>query len=309
MTIIVVFGSINMDLIAKVPRFPHPGETISGTEFLTAAGGKGANQAVAAARLGISTHLVGRVGGDDFGRQLMESLRENQVQCDRIFIDDTTHSGVAVISVVPQGENQIVVIPGANGRINATDVERLQDLLPKARALLLQLEIPMPAVISAARSAQAAGVPVILDPAPAPEYLPAELYPSIDIITPNEVEASQLTGIPVNSPQTAAAAAEILLSRGAKQAIVTLGAKGVFCATRKENFAIRAFAVPVVDTVGAGDAFNGGLAAALAADLSLRQAIIWGAAAAALAVSAAGAQPAMPDRITLEAFLQQQGVV
>lgn len=306
---IVVLGSINMDLVAKVPRFPNPGETVSGTEFFTTAGGKGANQAVAAARLGISTDLVGRVGADDFGQQLLASLQENGVKCDRIKIDDTTHSGVAVISVDAKGENQIVVIPGANGQIDADDVERLQDLLPKARVLLLQLEIPMPAVIAAARSAQKAGVPVILDPAPAPANLPAELYPLVDIITPNEVEASQLTGLPVNSPQTAAAAAEILLSRGAKQAIVTLGAKGVFCATGKESFAIRAFSVPVVDTVGAGDAFNGGLAAALDADLSLRQAAFWGAAAAALAVSAAGAQPAMPDRAKFEAFLQQQGVV
>ncbi|MGK7903639.1 MAG: ribokinase [Hormoscilla sp.] len=306
---IVVFGSINIDLVAKLPRFPHPGETVSGTEFFTAAGGKGANQAVASARLGISTHLVGRVGADDFGQQLLHSLRENQVLCDRISIDNSTHSGVAVISVDAKGENQIVVIPGANGRINTDDVERLQDILPQATALLLQLEIPMPAVISAARSAQQAGVPVILDPAPVPAYLPPELYPLIDIITPNEVEASQLTGLPVNSPQTAAAAAEVLLERGAKQAIVTLGGKGVFCATGKENFAIPAFAVPVVDTVGAGDAFNGGLAAALSADLSLRQAAIWGAAAAAMAVSAAGGMPAMPDRLAFEAFLQQQGVV
>lgn len=306
---IVVLGSINIDLVAKVHRFPHPGETVSGTEFFTSAGGKGANQAVAAARLGLSTHLVGRVGADAFGQQLLHGLREYQVECDRISIDDSTHSGVAVISVAARGENQIVVIPGANGRINASDVEGLQDLLPQASALLLQLEIPMPAVIAAARSALEAGVPVILDPAPAPEYLPPELYPLIDIITPNEVEASQLTGLPVNSPQTAAAAAEVLLERGAKRAIVTLGAQGVFCATGKENFAIPAFDLPVVDTVGAGDAFNGGLAAALEADLSLRQAVTWGAAAAALAVSAAGAQAAMPDRATFEAFLKQQGIV
>jgi len=305
---IVVLGSINIDLVAKVPRFPLPGETVSGTDFFTSAGGKGANQAVAAARLGLSTHLVGRVGADAFGQQLLHGLKENQVQCDRISIDDSTHSGVAVISVDAEGENQIAVIPGANGRINGDDVQRLQDLLPQARALLLQLEIPMPAVISAARSAKEAGVPVILDPAPAPNDIPPELYPLIDIITPNELEASQLTNLSVDSPQTAAAAAEVLLERGAKQAIVTLGAKGVFCATGKETFAIPAFDVPVVDTVGAGDAFNGGLAAALAADLSLGQAAIWGAAAAALAVSGAGGMPAMPDRPTFEAFLQQQGI-
>jgi ribokinase len=204
---IIVFGSINMDLVTKTPRLPIAGETLQGHEFFTAAGGKGANQAVAAARLGIATHLVGRLGNDDFGRQLLADLQATGVHTDGILVDEATSSGVAVITVDDAGENNIIIIAGANGCVNQQDVERLSNLLAGCAALLLQLEIPLPAVLAAAQAARQAGVKVILDPAPARTDIPPELYQLVDIITPNEIEASQLVGFFVNGQETAAKAA------------------------------------------------------------------------------------------------------
>ncbi|MDF0554947.1 ribokinase [Kamptonema sp. UHCC 0994] len=300
---IIVFGSINIDLIAKTPRLPLPGETLLGHHFFTAGGGKGANQAVAASRLGITTHLIGRVGGDNFGQELLTSLQSYGLNTDKILIDKSTHSGIAIIAVEDSGQNNIIVIPGANNCINDTDLERLKEILPKATALLLQLEIPLQVVQSAAKIACEAGVKVILDPAPFRSDIPLDFYRLIDIITPNEVEASQLVGFSVNNQETAAQAAVKLRQFGVNNAIIKLGAKGVVCATADESFFIPAFAVEAVDTVAAGDAFNGGLAAALDAGLSLREAVVWGAAAGALCATKNGAQPAMCDRATFDAFL------
>ncbi|MGJ3251831.1 MAG: ribokinase [Elainellaceae cyanobacterium] len=185
---VIVFGSINMDLVALSPRLPMPGETIVGHQFETIPGGKGANQAVAVARLGIPTQMVGRVGGDSFGHELIAKLHESGVGCDRIVIDSETTSGIAVIEVDDQGENHIVIISGANGRFDATDIERLRAILPGARALMLQLEIPLPSVVAAAHAAHV-GVPVILDPAPARADVPPDLYPLIDVLTPNQIES------------------------------------------------------------------------------------------------------------------------
>jgi ribokinase len=298
----VVFGSINLDLVVKTPRLPLPGETLTGHGFTTAPGGKGANQAVAIARLEVSSYMVGRVGGDNFGRELLASLQGAGVQTEYVLVDKNISSGVAAIAVDDAGENQIIVIPGANGRVDKTDVERLQDLLSEAKVLLLQLEIPLKSVIIAAQVAKATGVQVILDPAPA-QNLPDELYPLVDIITPNETEAGQLVGFPVNGQEAATEAARVLLQKGVGCAIVKLGAKGVVCATSAETFFTPAFPVAAVDTVAAGDAFNGGLTAALLEGLPLRQAIVWGAAAGALAATKPGAQAAMCDRATLETFL------
>ncbi|MFB8789065.1 MAG: ribokinase [Potamolinea sp.] len=306
MTKIIVFGSINMDLITKTPRLPVAGETLQGYDFFTTAGGKGANQAVAAARLGISTHLVGRLGNDDFGRQLLAGLQSAGVHTEGVLVDKTTSSGVAVIAVDVSGENSIIIVAGANGCINQQDVDRLKDLLPKATALLLQLEIPLPAVLEAAQAARQQQVRVILDPAPAPasSVLPPELFPLIDIITPNEVEATDLVGFPVDGQDSAAKAAAQLLQRGVGTVIVKLGSQGVFCATAEERFFIPAFPVQAVDTVAAGDAFNGALAAALAQGRPLREAVVWGAAAGAISATKAGAQSSLPDRETFEAFLK-----
>lgn len=225
---IIVFGSINIDLVATVPRLPNPGETLLGHNFVQVPGGKGANQAVALARLGIPTHMVGRVGTDSFGSELLYNLQNSGVETENVSIDENVSSGVAAIAVDDRGENQIIVIPGANGRVNQEDVERLSDLLPNSTAILLQFEIPLAAVVAAAKAAHQAGVKVILDPAPAQSHVPDELYSLVDIITPNEVEAGQLVGFPVNNEESAKAASAVLLQRGVKCAIVKLGAKGVF---------------------------------------------------------------------------------
>ncbi len=300
---IIVFGSINLDLVAKTPRLPVPGETIIGSNFLTAGGGKGANQAVAAARLGVSTHMIGRVGNDNFGEELLTNLQSYGLNTDNISIDKNSHSGVAIIAVDDGGQNNIIVIPGANNHLGDADIERLQKLLPGATSLLLQLEIPLEVVHRAALIACEAGVRVILDPAPARSDLPLELYPLIDTIAPNEVEASQLVGFAVHDTETAIKAAKKLQQRGVKNAIVKLGDRGVVAVTADRTLFVPAFAVEAIDTVAAGDAFNGGLAAALDAGLSLEEAVVWGAAAGALCVTKMGAQVAMCDRATFDAFL------
>lgn len=303
---IIVFGSINMDLVTKVPHLPHRGETLQGTDFFTTPGGKGANQAVAVAKLGISTRFVGRVGGDNFGEELIQSLQNAKVKTKRLLIDKSVNSGIAVITVEDSGENEIIVIPGANGKIDETDVKRLKEILTGKTALLLQLEIPISAVVAAAKAAKDAGVMVILDPAPAQGNIPEEIYPLIDIITPNEVEAVQLVGFAIDNQESAIQAATKLRQRGVKNAIAKLGDKGVVCATAGETFFVPAFPVQAVDTVAAGDAFNGGLAAALAEGLSLRQAVVWGAAAGALAATKPGAQASLPSREEFDTFLRER---
>ena len=304
---IIVFGSINMDLVATAPHLPTAGETLLGYDFFQAPGGKGANQAVAIAKLGIPTQIVGRVGKQGFSQELIDNLATNDVKTDNIFVDESVSSGVAIINVDDAGENLIVVIPGANGQVNQEDVERLSRLLPGKKALLLQLEIPVPAVIAAAEAARKVGVKVILDPAPAQKDLPEELYPLIAILTPNQVEAAQLVGFPVNDQDSAKKAAEILLQKGVKCAVVKLGSKGVYCSNGTESFFTPAFSVKTVDTTAAGDAFNGGLAAAISQEFSLKQAIIWGSAAGALAATKSGAQPSLPDRHTFDKFLIRHG--
>lgn len=300
---IIVFGSINIDLVATAPRLPIAGETLLGESFLQTPGGKGANQAVALAKLGIPTQMIGRVGADNFGVELIKNFQNYGVKTENILIDKNVSSGIAVITVDHKGENYIIVIPGANGQVNQEDINRLYPLLPTATAILLQLEIPIDTVVAAAKAAKNANITVILDPAPAQSQLPDEIYPLIDIITPNEIEASQLVGFPVNGEETAAKAAKILLQKEVKCAMIKLGSKGVYCATAEESFFIPAFPVHAVDTVAAGDAFNAGLAAALFHKLPLREATVWGAAAGALATTKLGAQSSLPDRMTLEKFL------
>ncbi|HEY9620905.1 MAG TPA: ribokinase [Crinalium sp.] len=303
---VIVFGSINMDLVARTPRLPAPGETLIGHVFETIPGGKGANQAVAVARLGISTEMVGRVGGDTFGQELINGLKLSGVGCDRVLIDPSTHSGVAMIAVDDASENNIIVIPGANGQMGHDDIARLEALLPQSTVLLLQLEIPLPAVVAAAQAAKRAGVRVILDPAPARSDLPNELYPLVDIITPNQVEASHLVGFPVVDVESAAKAADVLNQRGVLTSIIKLGKSGALCRTGAETFQIPIFPVNAVDTVAAGDAFNGGLAAGLAAGLSLQDATTQASAVGALSVTKAGAQPSLPTRAELDAFLRHE---
>ena len=300
---IVVFGSLNLDLVTQTPRLPVAGETIRGDNFFTGLGGKGANQAVAAARLGASTRAIGRVGGDRFGEQLLKGLWDSGVDASGVRVDESTHSGVAVVSVDRTGENAIVIVPGANGRVDESDVDRLKALLADATVLLLQLEVPTPIVEAAARVARDAGVTVILDPAPASEFSES-LYEYVDILTPNEIEASQLLGASVDDPETALQAASAFRRRGVDRAIVTLGARGIAYATAEESAFVPAFAVEAVDTTAAGDAFNGALAAAIDRGLPWLDTLRWAMAAGALSVTKVGAQPSMPDLEHLEEALQ-----
>jgi len=301
---VVVFGSINMDLVVRTPRLPTPGETLTGHTFFTAPGGKGANQAVACARLGVPTRMVGRVGDDLFGEQLRASLRSFGVQDDGV-LTTPGPSGVALIAVDDTAENTIVIVPGANGAVSIADIPRLERALDGARALLLQLEVPIETVVAAARAAHTRGVTVILDPAPAVP-LPDELYALADIITPNEHEATTLTGIAVHDDQGAIAAARALIARGARRVALKLGARGALTADAEGEQFWSPFTVTPVDTVAAGDAFNGGLAVALSEGRSFNEAIRWGLAAGALSVTRHGAQPSMPERNEVLTLLAQE---
>lgn len=298
-----VFGSLNMDLVCQAPRLPTPGETIMGTGFQTVPGGKGANQAVAAARLGAITSMVGRVGADSFGHSLVESLKEAGVETSAVRVDPDTPSGMASIVVDQRGNNQIVVVPGANGRVEATDVARLAARFQPGDFLLMQFELPLGAVLAAAQAAQAHSVRVMVDPAPARTDLPDHFYGLVDILTPNQGEASQLVGFAVEDLPSARQAAQILVQRGVEIVVVKLGADGAVVATGETCFHQPALAVDVVDTVAAGDAFNGGLAVALAENLALEPAVKFATAVAAYAVTQPGAQGAMPTRSQVQALL------
>lgn len=306
---IIVFGSLNMDLVAQVPHLPQAGETLLGTGFTTVPGGKGANQAVAAARLGAPTTMVGRVGDDGFGALLCESLRRSGVNTDGVMVH-AGPSGVALITVDGAGENQIVVVPGANGHVDGTDGARLPLAVASTdpsdysdpSILLMQWEVPLAAVQAAAVRAKAKGVRVIVDPAPARSDVPLDFYGLVDILTPNQREAAQLTGLPVHDVATATAAAQVLRQRGTATVIVKLGRQGAVVVSSSDVFHMPAFSVDAVDTVAAGDAFNGGLAMALWEGKSLRWAVEWASAVAALSVMKAGAQLSMPTRQQVEAF-------
>ncbi|MBD2111770.1 MULTISPECIES: ribokinase [Cyanophyceae] len=297
-----VFGSLNMDLVCRSPHLPQPGETILGTQFETLPGGKGANQAVAAARLGAATRMIGRVGDDDFGHQLIQGLQNAGVDASGVAIDGEVSTGVAAIAVDSAGQNTIVVIPGANGQISDGDVDRLTTQLQPGDLVLFQFEVPLPLVMVAAKAAKAQGATVIVDPAPARTDLPPAFLRTVDILTPNQVEAGQLTGLAVTDVATATEAAQQLVQRGVAIAIVKLGDQGVVVAENHRTFHQPALPVNVVDTVAAGDAFNGGLAVALAEAMDLEEAVQFANAVAAAAVMVPGAQPSMPERSQVAAL-------
>ena len=300
---IVVLGSINIDLVVRTPRLPVAGETLAGHTFFTASGGKGANQAVACARLGAPTHMVGRVGDDIFGDSLRNALKGYGVDTSDVTTSQGQPSGVAVIAVDDAAENSIIIVAGANGKVGPEDIGRLDKALVNARVLLLQLEVPVDTVIAAAQAARRHNVTVILDPAPA-HPLPPEMYMLADIITPNETETAALTGHIVEDEIGAAKAARILLERGVRRAVIKMGAKGVYWADNTGGHYVPAFKVVTVDTVAAGDAFNGGLAVALSDGRPFAEAVRWGLAAGAVSVTKSGAQPSMPDRHAVEALLR-----
>ncbi len=303
---VIFFGSINMDLIVRCDRLPLPGETLLGRDFITAPGGKGANQAVAAARLGAQTTLVGRVGDDSFGAQMLAYLKADRVTTSGIAVEAGVPTGVALITVEAGGENTIVVTSGANMSMGDAGVERVVAALAGAKVLLLQLEIPVAPMVAAANAAWERGVTVVLDPAPA-QSIPAELYRAINILTPNMSEAADLVGHPLNSNEAIESAAQTLLGRGVGSVIIKLGERGAYCATSEGGEFRSAPEVRAVDTVAAGDAFNGGLACALSEGHSFHTAVSWGLAAGALAATKAGAQPSLPRRDELLRLLATLG--
>lgn len=296
---VLVLGSVNMDLVIRANRLPEVGETLMGHDFFSAFGGKGANQAVALAKLGQPTHFIGQVGNDDFGQTLLLALNAAGVDTAGIDLNPDTHSGVASIVVTDSGDNTIACAPGANGSVGTAQLNTLHTKLDQAQWLLLELGIPLPVVVAAAQAAQAAGVSVLLDPSPVPETFPPELYGCIEILTPNETEASQLVGFSVHDPATAQQAAEHLQALGVATVIITLGSQGAWCSSATFSGWTPAPIVEVVDTVAAGDAFNGALVTALCEGQSLEIAVQWGCAAGALAVTQSGAQPALPERAAL----------
>jgi ribokinase len=298
---ILVIGSLNADLVVRAPRFPAPGETISGEDLAIIPGGKGANQAVASARQGTSVAMVGRIGGDSFGPTLIQNLKNNKVDTIRIKTDEAA-TGTAIIVVDADGQNSIVLSPGANDKVSPTDVDAVpfQDV----DTLLLQLEIPLETVVHAASVARQNGLRVILNPAPA-RSIPGSLLADVDILVPNESELQLLSGQPVTDIDSAKSAAQILLGKGLKTVVVTLGANGALLVTSEQMIHIPAFIVDVVDTTAAGDAFIGGLAAALFYDKSLEDAVRHGNASGALATTKFGAQPSLPTQDEVEQLLRR----
>ena len=299
---IVVMGGINMDVVATVHRMPEPGETVHGDGFFMAGGGKGANQAVAAARLGADARMIGRVGDDDFGRTLAERMRLEGIDMRGVSTDASSTTGVAVIMVDASGQNIIAEVYGANRASDETQLDAAKRAMADADALMLQLETPPDISLEAAKYARSQGARVVWDPAPAAD-MPDEGFEFADFLTPNETEAAELTGVRVTDVDSARAAADVLLAKGVGAAVVKMGYLGVFGATKDENHYIRPFSVNAVDSVAAGDAFAAGLAVALSEGHGLREALRFGAAAGALAVTKQGAQEAMPFRAAVETLL------
>jgi ribokinase len=298
----VVVGSSNTDMIIRVPRIPRAGETLLGGEFLTAAGGKGANQAVGAARAGGKVTFIARVGTDAFGDQAVAGLRRDGLDVSCIFRDKLAASGVALIFVAKDGENSIAVAGGANAKLSPADVKKATRVIRSAALLLAQLETPLATVTAAAEVAAKAGVPVILNPAPA-RPLANSLLKLISILTPNETEAELLTGIKVTDEVAAAKACSKLRSRGVRTVILTLGERGAFLADVDGQRLVPGFKVKTVDSTGAGDIFNGALGVALAEGKTVLDAVRFANAAAALSVTRLGAQPSAPARADIEKFL------
>ncbi|MNX53370.1 Ribokinase [compost metagenome] len=290
-----------MDLVTRAPRLPKGGETLIGQSFTTVSGGKGANQAVAAARLGARVSMIGCVGNDAYGEALRGALLAEQIDCQAVSTVDGS-SGVALIVVDDSSQNSIVIVPGANGALTAEAIDRFDSVIRAADVLICQLEVPDASVGHALKRGRELGKTVILNPAPASRPLPADWYASIDYLIPNESEASALSGLSVDSLDTAQAAATRLIALGAGKVIITLGAQGSLFADGQRFEHFPAPVVKAVDTTAAGDTFVGGFAAALAAGQDEVQAIRFGQVAAALSVTRAGAQPSIPALSDVQAF-------
>ncbi|WP_085689219.1 MULTISPECIES: ribokinase [unclassified Pseudomonas] len=298
---VVVIGSLNMDLVTRAPRLPRGGETLIGHSFATVSGGKGANQAVAAARLGAQVSMVGCVGNDAYGVQLRDALLAEQIDCQAVSVVEDS-SGVALIVVDDNSQNAIVIVAGANGSMTPAVIDRFDAVLQAADVIICQLEIPDATVGHALKRGRELGKTVILNPAPASRPLPPDWFAAIDYLIPNESEAAALSGLPVGSLETAEKAAAHLISLGAGKVIITLGAQGSLFANGTGYQHFPAPKVKAVDTTAAGDTFVGGFAAALAAGKTEDEAIRFGQVAAALSVTRAGAQPSIPTTSDVQAF-------
>lgn len=302
---IIVVGSTNMDMVVKTTHIPVPGETVLGGSFFMNPGGKGANQAVAVARLGGNISFVSKVGNDIFGRQSSQLFDEEGINTYHVLSDDDLPSGVALITVDGDGENSIVVAAGANANLLPGDLEGALKELSEAAIVMMQLEIPLETVHYVARYASEKGVKVILDPAPATDLSP-ELLSHIDIITPNQTEAEMLSGIRVNNVKDAEAAARVIAEKGAKQVVVTMGTLGAVIYQQGEVRVIPAQKVNALDSTAAGDVFNGALAVALSEGKALADAVAFACAAAAASVTRMGAQSSIPYRNELVATRLRQ---
>lgn len=303
---IVVIGSSNTDMIIQVKQIPRPGETLLGGKFSTAPGGKGANQAVAAARAANSkttVTFIAKVGKDTLGGQAIAGFKKDKILTNTITRSSQEPSGVALICVAADGKNSIAVASGANAALTPTDIQKHASLITKAELLVMQLETPLETVQAAAEIADKAGVPVILNPAPV-QKLPSKLLKTITILTPNETEAEALTGVTVKNEKTATQAASILHKKGVRIVIITMGEKGAYVSAPAGAGFIPAFAVKAVDSTAAGDVFNGALSVALSEGEDLMDAVRFASCAAALSVTKLGAQPSIPKRSEIRKFAE-----
>ncbi|POB09731.1 ribokinase [Sulfobacillus sp. hq2] len=300
---VLVLGSINLDLVARIDKIPVAGETRIAKSLLTAPGGKGANQALAARRMGAATRLVGMVGDDAFAVQALRILRQDGVDLSSIGVSKTASTGLALITVEPTGQNAITVVPGANYEVGTAALASLERLLTARDILVMQAEIPLDVIERAVLLAKRAGAQVLWDPAPASDHFPASLF-KVDIIAPNQSEASVLTGIPVDDVRSAKAASRKLREFGAQIGIVKLGDQGLVWATSRGVFYEAGLPVQAIDAVGAGDVFLGALAARLDVHDVLSDAIHYANAAAALSTTKEGAQPSFPILEAVEQFMK-----
>jgi ribokinase len=303
---LVVLGSINADHILNLESFPTPGETVIGNQYQIAFGGKGANQAVAAGRSGADIAFIACTGDDDTGERVRQQLKSDNIDIAPVSVVTGKSTGVALIFVNGEGENVIGIHAGANAALSVDRVEAQRDIIAQASALLMQLESPVESVLAAAHIAHENNTIVALNPAPARE-LSDELLALVDIITPNETEAEKLTGIKVDSDEDASNAAQVLHTKGIETVIITLGSRGVWASVKGEGRRIPGFKVKAIDTIAAGDTFNGALMTALIENHALDESIRFAHAAAAIAVTRKGAQPSVPWRKEIDEFLSLQG--
>jgi ribokinase len=300
---VVVVGSSNTDMIIKLDKIPVPGETVIGGEFSTAAGGKGANQAVAAARAGGDVTFIACVGEDMFGQESLDGFVKDGINTDHIIKQSKAASGVALIFVDKKGENSIAVASGANFELTPDHIAQVSDVIKSADILVMQLETPVDTITAAAKIAKDNGVKVILNPAPA-QALGDDLLECLSVLTPNEIEAEVVSGVKVEDDASAQEAARVLLDKGLDSVLITLGPKGVFAANRDGAKMVPGFTVDAVDTTAAGDVFNGALSVALCVNTSLDEAIRFANAAGALSVTKLGAQPSAPTRQEIEELVK-----